>query len=566
MTPPPARFGVGFRAAHFDEIVAAPGAVDWLEVIADTYIGVGGVRRARLERLRADHPIALHGVSLSIAGDEPLPHAYLRGLRELIDRIDPVAVSDHLCWTSHGGHQSHDLLPVAYTAEVLDHVAERVARVQDLLGRRLLLENATAYVAFQDDELDEAGFFAELGRRTGCGMLLDVNNLFVNAVNLALDPVRYLATIPAALVGYMHLAGHAVLPDVRIDTHDAAVAPPVWALFDRAARRFPAAGVIIERDDALPPFARLVEEANWARNRHRDALARGAAPASPPAAAARMPGPARPWRALREAFWRRVVDQPVGVDHAADESLAALLADDRPVTAARGMRVYSDSYRASLRDALATNFPALARVVSATDFDRLAAAYLRAHPPTGHGFRSLGTALAAFVRAFPFGDEYGVPPAVLAELVALEQAQLEVADGPDEAAAVMPAHLTAIAPADWEGVRFAFSPALRIVRASHDVLPVIDAVERGAPPDRPERLDVTYLVCRSEGLVHTERLSAREACILAALAGGASFGAACRGAVGQDDDPAAAAVEGARVLVTAAQRGLVTRIEAAAAA
>jgi len=188
---------------------------------------------------------------------------------------------------------------------------------------------------------------------------------------------------------------------------------------------------------------------------------------------------------LREDFWRRVVDKPAGFDHRADASLAVLLDDHRPVAAARGMRVYSDSYRASLREALATNFPALARVLSRDDFDRLAAAYLRAHPPVGHEFRSLGAALAEFVHAFRFADAYGVPPAVLAELVALEQAQLEVSDGPDEAAAVTPAHLTAIAPTDWEGVRFAFSPALRMVHASHDVLPVIDAVERGESPTGP---------------------------------------------------------------------------------
>src|SRR5262245_38884271 len=158
--------GIGFRSGYFADVAPAPGTIDWLEIIADTFIGAGGPRREMLAQLRADRPVALHGVGLSIAGRGSLPNAYLRGLRELASWAEPRWVSDHLCWTGLGGHQSHDLLPVARTAEVLDHVARRVTQVQDALGRRLLLENATAYVAFRDDEMDEAEFFVELARRT----------------------------------------------------------------------------------------------------------------------------------------------------------------------------------------------------------------------------------------------------------------------------------------------------------------------------------------------------------------------------------------------------------------
>ena len=195
--------------------------------------------------------------------------------------------------------------------------------------------------------------------------------------------------------------------------------------------------------------------------------------------------PPRPWALLQRALWSRLVDKPLGFDHGDDTDLRALLDADRPVTVARGMRVYSDSYTASLRAALATNFPALARVISDDDFTRLAAAYLHRHPPEGYDFRGLGASLPAFTRSFDFAGEYGVSRDALADLVALEQAQLEVLDEMDASATVAPAALTEIAPEQWEAARFEVAPALRIVRATADVLPVIEAVERGESPARP---------------------------------------------------------------------------------
>jgi hypothetical protein len=551
---PAPRFGVGFRSPHFDEIVASPGAVDWLEVVADHFIGVGGPRRARLERLRADHPMALHGVSLSIASSGALREDYVRGLRALADRIEPVFVSDHLCWTARGGHESHDLLPVAYTREVLAHVAERVARVQDLLGRRLLLENATVYVAFRQDEMDEADFFADLCRRTGCGVLLDVNNLYVNAVNLGVDPTRHLTAIPPAAVGYLHLAGHAVLSDVRIDTHDADVPSPVWELFDAVACRFPDASVIVERDDALPSFAAIAAEAKVARTRHARACADPPGPNAPRAPSIPRPTGSLSWRALQDELWSRLVDKPVGFDHARVPGLDAVFRDGAPVPAARGMRVYSDAYTASLRRALATNFPALARVLGAADFDALAAAYLRAHPPASPDFRSLGAALPEFVRTFAFAADYGVAPGVLADLVALEQASIEVHDAPDEPEPLGPADLATIAPAQWEEVRFRFGDAFRIVRVAFDVLPVVEAVAHGGMPARPAAGAVTYLVCRPDGAVRVERLQPDETAMIEALVAGRAFADACGG---RDAD---AARTGARVVFDACARGMVVGI------
>ncbi|MGH7288411.1 MAG: MNIO family bufferin maturase, partial [Myxococcota bacterium] len=523
-------FGVGYRTQHAGEIARAPGgALDWFEIVSDNYLGVGGPRRAQLEKLRAERPVAMHGVSLGVAGSGPLDAAYLSGLRELASWLEPAFVSDHLCWTALGGFASHDLLPVAYTREVLAHVAVRVMQVQEALGRTILLENPTAYVAFRAREMDEASFLAALCRETGCGVLLDVNNLVVNAANLGDDPAGYLTTLPDGAVGYMHLAGHAVLPDVRIDTHDAAVPSAVWQLFDSAARRFPGASVIIERDDQIPSYEELVAEAELARTHHRAAVRQAPREDDTPQAGrspARSQSKAneeRSWPALQREFFARLVDKPLGFEH---EGLGALLDEGLPVRAPRGMRVYSDAYSASLRSALATNFVALARVLSPADFDRLAAAYLRAHPPRGHDFQSLGNCLAEFVACYPFEHDYGVPREVLSELARLEQAQLEVQDAPDAESIVGPEQLAAIDPEAWPGVRIRFAPALRLVRARHDVAPVIEAVAEGRDPERPVPGEVAYRVARAGIGVRTERLTSQEAVLFEALLAGASFAAA----------------------------------------
>jgi uncharacterized protein (UPF0276 family) len=547
-------FGVGFRSQHAAEIAREPGPVDWFEVLSDHYVGVGGARRRSLARLRESRPLALHGVSLSIAGSEPLDREYLDGLAALAAWVEPLFVSDHLCWTALGGRESHDLLPVARTEAVLAHVAARVAHVQERLGRRLLLENASAYVAFRASECEEPDFLAELVRRTGCGVLLDVNNLVVNAANLGADPKRALEALPAEAVGYFHLAGHALLPDVRIDTHDAPVPPAVWSLFEAAARRFPRAAVIIERDEEIPPYGELVAEVAEARARHATSASREprlpATPQAPRGARSEPQASEGEWSELQRAFFARIVDQPLGHEQA---GLGGLLDESLPVRAARGLRVYSDAYTLSLRRALATNFAALARVLAPADFERLAAAYLRAHPSRGFDFVRLGAALPAFVAGFDFASDYGVPPAVLAELAALEQVQLEVQDAPDEARTVTPAELAALSPVAWERVRFRFASAFRLVRAAHDVAPVIEAAAAGRDPARPAPGAVAYLVSRAGEGVRTERLAPHEADALEALLAGTSLRAAC------GDDPAVAA-DVARRLVAAAEAGLLAAV------
>jgi uncharacterized protein (UPF0276 family) len=218
-----------------------------------------------LEEVRRRYPVALHGVSLSIGSTDLLDEGYLARLKSLADRIEPVTVSDHLCWTGVGGENLHDLLPLPFTEDVIAHLVPRIQRVQEALGRRILLENVSAYVTYRHSEMPEWEFLAAVARRSGCGILLDINNLYVNAVNHGFDPGEYLARVPGELVGQFHLAGHTDQGAYLFDTHNRPVIPNVWELYRAALTQWGPVSTMIEWDEDIPPFARLAEEAATAR-------------------------------------------------------------------------------------------------------------------------------------------------------------------------------------------------------------------------------------------------------------------------------------------------------------
>lgn len=266
-------YGVGLRTRHYGEWLAAPPRAGFVEAVSENFMGRGGRPLAVLERVRRDVPVALHGVSLSIGAVEPLSPRYLDALERLVRRIEPAIVSDHLCWGSHGGRYVHDLWPLPYTEEAIAHVAARVARVQDRLGRRILLENVSSYAAFRASELSEWEFVAEVARRADCGILLDVNNVLVSSVNHGFDPRAYLAGIPADRVGQIHLAGHADHGTFLLDSHDRAVPEAVWALYREAVARLGPVSTLIEWDESIPPLRRLLAESARAEAEARAALA-----------------------------------------------------------------------------------------------------------------------------------------------------------------------------------------------------------------------------------------------------------------------------------------------------
>ncbi len=269
--------GVGLRPKHFARWLSERPSVDWVEATSENYLGLGGRPYAVLQKVRRDLPVVLHGVSLSIGATEPLDERYLASLRRLVDRIEPVLVSDHLCWGRHGGRYVHDLWPLPYTEEALAHVVERVGRVQELLGRRIALENVSSYVAYRDSTMAEWEFLAAVAERADCGILLDVNNVHVSAHNHGFDPHAYLAHLPADRVVQIHLAGHEDKGAYLLDSHDAAVPAPVWDLYREAVTRFGHVPTLVEWDDRIPELEVLLAESRKAAAIEAEVLGRSAA-------------------------------------------------------------------------------------------------------------------------------------------------------------------------------------------------------------------------------------------------------------------------------------------------
>jgi len=266
-TPPPtfSGFGLGLRKEHYRDFLETDVPVDFVEVISENFMVDGGQPRHILRRVRERHPVALHGVSMSIGSVDGLDRDYLRRLRTLADDIEPLFVSDHLSWSRFGGFNSHDLLPLPYTREALDLVCRHIDIAQDALSRAMLFENPSSYVAFADSEMTEWQFLAAMSRRTGCGLLLDVNNVYVSARNHGLDAHAFLRGIPADRVRQIHLAGHTEVTDLLIDTHDQPVCDDVWSLYAEAMSLLGPVATMIERDDAIPPLTELLDELAGAR-------------------------------------------------------------------------------------------------------------------------------------------------------------------------------------------------------------------------------------------------------------------------------------------------------------
>jgi uncharacterized protein (UPF0276 family) len=280
-------FGAGLRRPHYSHVLETESPqpdrqrehpVDWFEVISENFMVDGGRAIEVLEGVRERYPIVLHGVSMSLGSTDPLNREYLRKLRDLARRFDPGWISDHLCWTGVGGRNLHDLIPLPYTEEALSHVVERIRQVQNALERPMLIENVSTYMAFRDSTMTEWDFLAEIADRADCGILLDINNIFVSAHNHRFDANTYLDAIPVDRVVQYHLAGHSDHGTHLLDTHDHPICDGVWTLYERAVRRFGKVSALIEWDDNIPEFAALAEAADHARQIYNKVARESAAP------------------------------------------------------------------------------------------------------------------------------------------------------------------------------------------------------------------------------------------------------------------------------------------------
>ena len=259
-------FGLGLRTEHYNQILESKPTVDWFEALSENYMIPGGKPLDYLTKIRANYPVVMHGVSLSIGSTAALDLDYLRDLKKLADRIQPAWISDHLCWTGVHGQNIHDLLPLPYTEEAAKHVAARVRQVQDFLGRQILLENVSSYASYIDSSMTEWEFITQIANEADCLLLLDVNNIYVSSFNHNFDAKAFIDGVPKNRIQQIHLAGHQNNGDYIIDTHDAPVIDPVWDLYAHAIKRFGAVSTMIERDDHIPALEVLMQELQVARD------------------------------------------------------------------------------------------------------------------------------------------------------------------------------------------------------------------------------------------------------------------------------------------------------------
>ncbi len=554
--------GVGLRTKHYPRILDGTARVDWFEVISENFMVAGGRPLAVLEQARQMAPVVLHGVSLSIGSTDPLNERYLRALAALTERIEPAWVSDHLCWGSIGGHYAHDLLPLPFTEEALNHVVERIGMVQERLGRKILIENVSSYLTFKHSTIPEWEFLSEIAKLADCGLLLDVNNVFVNSVNHGFAPEAYLAALPVGRIGQIHLAGHSDHSTHLLDTHDASVPPAVWELYRCAVERFGKVATLVEWDDQVPEWDVLCAEAEKARAIEVEVLARmralpgQVAPAeglvepkgSTRGALAEAVGSGRAVLALRdlqEEVFRSITLNPGPSARAAfDSELLGFIEDCGALDAADRLDIYAQMYWMRLYDVLHDDFPHVATCLGNERFSALVARYLAQHRSRHPSVRRLGEGFAGFLAADASLDRDWP---WLADLARLEWTRLAVFDAAD-ATPLRIEDLSTLTTEAWSRLPLRPIPALRLLDCRFRVHELWSALEEGRSVEDVAAEPLTLRIWREGFTVYQATMTGAEQVAFQQVIAGGSFGQLCA-ALGSGVDAATAAEDAARHLL-----------------
>jgi uncharacterized protein (UPF0276 family) len=500
--------GVGLRAPHYRDFLERRPPVGWLEVHTENFIHQSGFDWHVLETLRADYPVSLHGVGLGLGSVRGFPQHHLARVRSLVERVQPMLVSEHLCWGAASDRQLNDLLPIVLDEAMLALMCERVAMVQDTLRCQILLENVSTYLRFSDDSMSEAEFMAALVRRSGCGILLDVNNLVVNQLNHGEDPHAALQAIAPGTVGEIHLAGHLVTPEAVIDHHGAAVAPQVWSLYRDAVARFGKVPTLIEWDTDIPALDVLLEEAAKA-----DAIRReGAAPVTIGPAAERpragaAPGPQQ--AAMSSALFDGSLD-------------GAVLALCKGQHLSHRLGLYRGNLTASWDKVLSNAYPVLRQLVGEEFFTALTRAYGMAHPSNDPDLNQFGAGFAEFLEKFEHVQEWPYFP----DMARLEWA-VHRAHYAGDAPGIDAAALTSLSPEDFESARVTLHPSCVAFQSPFAVVPLWFAhqEEGGAFPADMAQASAAW-VARPQWKTLVRPATVGAVATLTALAQGAAFGPA----------------------------------------
>ncbi len=515
-------FGLGLRTPHYQAFLSQAQPVDWLEVITDNYLVEGGKPLVVLEQLRRDYPMAMHGVAMSIGAASGLDRAYLARVKALAQRIEPLWVSDHLCWIGPGPEQLHDLYPLPYTDEAARLVIDHIRQAQDLLGRRLVIENVSSYIDFKASQRSEWQFLSHVANEADCLLLLDVNNVYVSSVNHGFDPLTYLRALPKGRVQQIHLAGHSSQGEdgkQLIDTHDHPVAPEVWTLYQEALRLFGPVAAMIERDADIPPLAALLDEL---------ALARQHAAAADAAERLEVQGSAA-WHAKTNtepalaSLQRELGTYILSEAPAAERPPApALLRTPAGIDPAQRLSIYHHAYRARLSEVLADTFAKTYLFMGSDLFDAEAMAFAPQHPPLQRSLNRYGEAFPAYLATrYPDNPE-------LYELAQLDWDLRVCFDGADHES-LSAASAQADAEAGWLQRDSPLHASLSLRSIQTNVISLWKAIDADAevPPAEPLEQAAHIAVWRKGLQPHFQSVDADQAKFLLALQQGLSITAAC---------------------------------------
>jgi uncharacterized protein (UPF0276 family) len=513
--------GVGLRAPHYRRFLEERPAVGWLEVHSENFLARSGWDWHVLCELRRDYPISLHGVGLGLGSARGFPEQHLERIRQLVDAVEPMLVSEHLSWGAMQGRQLHDLLPVTLDQGALALLAERVCRMQDVLRRQILLENVSAYVRFRDDAMTEAQFLAELVRRTGCGVLLDVNNLYVNQRNHGEDALAALAALPVGSVGEIHLAGHIEAGHAVIDHHGAAVAAPVWSLYRAALERFGRVPALVEWDTEIPALEVLLREAARADEIAQAFPAAGAA--AQPARQVASLAAGEPPAAHQAAFGNALLD-------AADAGPAVSLIKGEAV--AQRLGIYRGNLSANWEKGLSAAFPVVQQLVGEAFFSALARAYGKACPSPDPDLNLFGARFAQFLGGFEHVAQFPYLP----DMARLEWALHLSYYAPDVQALDL-ADLAGLPPAAVESMRLQLRPASSLLRSDWAVAQLWLAHQPGGPAFPLQMAgESRALIVRPQWQPQLVELPAAAFAALSACGRGETLGAALGAAFAVDED------------------------------
>jgi uncharacterized protein (UPF0276 family) len=392
-----AGFGVGLRTPHYSEFLAAKQPLDWLEIITDNFLVDGGKPLRMLDRIRRDYPVAMHGVAMSIGAAKGIDLTYLHKVKALAARIEPLWVSDHLCWIGPGPEQLHDLYPLPYTDEAARHVIEQIQHAQDVLQRQLVIENVSSYIQFAGEAASEWQFLSHIAQAADCLLLVDVNNIFVSSVNHSFDPLDYLNALPAQRVQQIHLAGHSDHGDYVVDTHDHPVAAPVWDLYRHACLRFGSVATMIERDDEIPPLSALLEELDIARKISNE-FRRSHLNTQATVDTHSWPDNASP--VFSNGVSLAHIQQQLGhfiLDRVTPSSVLNLVDTTPPSTSEQRLDIYHHAYRARLVEVLTDSFVKTNLYMGSEVFANDASQFVVNHPPLTRSLGRYGADLPAFL-------------------------------------------------------------------------------------------------------------------------------------------------------------------------